>query len=562
MAGDLRATYHHHHHLHDSPPHDEFEMDDTSISHTSSTQRFPHEPSRPPRKTGAAGLARHTLGLLLLLVVVFLWTASNFLGSSIFADKSYAKPFFLTYLNTSMFMLAMIPTLVRSGYRQHRRGTLYTTMRSNLSWNKGYRPLPNTGVIDAADSESHAFIHKPTTTDPDTEEKDKHLGIIATARLSIAFCVLWFLANYFAMACLQYTTVASTTILTSTSSFWTLLIGAATGMERFTWRKFLGVMGSFLGIILISRVDFSTSADSTNPSSDNTNSPSVRAIDSFPDKSPAELALGDGLALLSAVIYGGYTISLKKTTIKALPRQLNMPLFFGLVGTFNIFLLSPLFPILHYTGIETFQPPPSAHIWMVLLVNSVSSLFSDICWAYAMVLTSPLVVTVGLSLSIPLSLVGEMVLQGRYEGWVYWVGAGIVVGSFLFVDHEEREDEEQQEPRRTSRASSWATADGLTAQGGPPGRSQHSYSQDSLIEGEASSQQDSSQLRVGRSSAASAADRPGHVRRRSSGASDVAPSHAGPGTRMNASSLSLPKNSQNDSHQSEQDLLDNDSDFK
>jgi len=84
MAGDLRASYHPHHPrqlAHDSPAHDEFEMDDTSTSHASSSQRAPHEPSQPPQNTGVAGLARHTLGLLLLLFVVFLWTTSNFLGS-------------------------------------------------------------------------------------------------------------------------------------------------------------------------------------------------------------------------------------------------------------------------------------------------------------------------------------------------------------------------------------------------------------------------------------------------------------------------------------------------
>lgn len=75
------------------------------------------------------------------------------------------------------------------------------------------------------------------------------------------------------------------------------------------------------------------------------------------------------------------------------------------------------------------------------MINSALSLFSDICWAYAMVLTSPLVVTVGLSLTIPLSLVGEMVLQGRKEGLVYWLGAAVVVGSFVFVDREEVKEE-------------------------------------------------------------------------------------------------------------------------
>lgn len=450
-----------------------------------------------------------------------------------------------------MFMLAMIPTLVRSGYRQHKHGTLYTAIRSSLSRNGEYKPLPNTEIIDAEESESQAFLHRSTTTDSVAGEKNKNLGIMATARLSLAFCFLWFLANYFAMACLQYTTVASTTILTSTSSFWTLLIGAITGMERFTWRKFFGVMGSFLGIILISRVDFSTSADSTNPPSDNGNARSLRAVDTFPDKSPAELALGDGLALLSAVLYGIYTITLKKTTIKALPRQLNMPLFFGFVGIFNIFLLSPLFPILHYTGIETFQPPPSTHIWMVLLVNSVSSLLSDICWAYAMVLTSPLVVTVGLSLTIPLSLVGEMVLQGRYEGWVYWVGAGIVVGSFLFVDHEEREDEEQ-EATHTPPASSFATTDRLAAASGHSGRQRYSSSQESLVEDELPTQQNTAEARVEQSSAAAAAAAggSGYIRRRSSGASDVPPSRDGPGRRVPA----VPDNGQGN-QQPEHDLL-------
>ena len=60
-----------------------------------------------------------------------------------------------------------------------------------------------------------------------------------------------------------------------------------------------------------------------------------------------------------------------------------------------------------------------------------------------MILTSPLVVTVGLSLTIPLSLVGEMIIQGRFESWVYWVGACVVVGSFIFVDREEKEDEKE-----------------------------------------------------------------------------------------------------------------------
>ncbi len=54
------------------------------------TSRSSLSPSRPAKSVGnesyqgksvVGGIARHTLGLVLLLIVVFLWTASNFLGS-------------------------------------------------------------------------------------------------------------------------------------------------------------------------------------------------------------------------------------------------------------------------------------------------------------------------------------------------------------------------------------------------------------------------------------------------------------------------------------------------
>ena len=57
-----------------------------------------------------------------------------------------------------------------------------------------------------------------------------------------------------------------------------------------------------------------------------------------------------------------------------------------------------------------------------------------------MLLTTPLVVTVGLSLTIPLSLVGQIFLQSQYASPLYWVGATIVFLSFLVVNHESKEE--------------------------------------------------------------------------------------------------------------------------
>lgn len=69
----------------DSDRQEQIEMDDGDVRRNSSRQRL-LEAGRETNTgtTGqgvVAGLARHTLGLMLLLLVVFLWTLSNFLGS-------------------------------------------------------------------------------------------------------------------------------------------------------------------------------------------------------------------------------------------------------------------------------------------------------------------------------------------------------------------------------------------------------------------------------------------------------------------------------------------------
>ena len=58
-----------------------------------------------------------------------------------------------------------------------------------------------------------------------------------------------------------------------------------------------------------------------------------------------------------------------------------------------------------------------------------------------MLLTSPLVVTVGLSLTIPLSLIGQMIIDAQYSSFFYWIGAGIVFLSFMFINHESKAED-------------------------------------------------------------------------------------------------------------------------
>ncbi|RFU76778.1 vacuolar membrane [Trichoderma arundinaceum] len=396
---------------------------------------------------GLGGVARRTLGICFLLLTVFLWTLSNFLASFIFSDETYDKPFFLVYFNTSMFAISLVPMFIRYLAQKGIHG-----LRSDVGrmWAEHrYQAAAASLTTDGGDPEAHERLlvdeHNPIT--PTWSPADEKLGFRETAVLSFEFCMLWFLANYFASACLEYTSVASVTILTSTSSVWTLVFGAIFGVETFSMRKLVGVLASLTGIMLISMVDLSGKSDENRGS--------------FPHKSPGQIALGDAMAFLSAVVYGIYVTVMKRRVGDE--DKVNMQLFFGLVGVFNLALLWPLFFILHWTDIEPvcaispfaepqfnfansvlllqFELPPTSQIWTIIIVNAVASFVSDISWALAMLLTTPLVVTVGLSLTIPLSLIGEIFQYQQYSSFVYWIGAAVVFVSFVFVNHETKDDD-------------------------------------------------------------------------------------------------------------------------
>ncbi|MCJ1372086.1 hypothetical protein MMC20_003307 [Loxospora ochrophaea] len=378
------------------------------------------------------GIGRHTLGLLLILITVFLWTASNFLASTIFADASYSKPYLVTYVNTSFFSIFLCYVAVRRAWAsggnlrkalQSKRGS---THYAPIVDHDDEPPRKSNGPQDLPQSSSSTSLMDEPTAGLENEDTERvaspedALDNWETAKLGLEFCLLWFAANYFAAACLSYTTVASSTILTSTSSIWTLLFGALFGGEKYTLRKLLGVLASMAGITLISSVDLFGDNDELRGS--------------FPHKTKGEIAIGDILAVASAILYGIYIIFMKKRIGNE--ERVSMPLFFSYVGIFNMLFLWPGFFLLHFTKIETFQLPQTRRILAIVLANAAISFVSEFCWAYAMLLTSPLIVTVGISLTIPVSLIGQMIINGQYSSLAYWAGALIVFLSFVFINGE------------------------------------------------------------------------------------------------------------------------------
>lgn len=388
---------------------------------------------------------RWTLGLILLGVVVILWVASGFLINNIFESGEYRKPYFVTYLNTGTFTIYLLPTLFRYlnkstvqhqhsiGRRDLNHSSAEQTGTSTSSSSSGNMPhyVPNVislkenetgereGLLTPNSASSENIVQSVLEADiaaAAAAESTRQFTVRETAIFSSQFCILWFLANLLSNACLSYTSVSNSTILLSTSSFFTLIIGALFRVETITTQKVLALVVSIVGLYLIT-VSSAAANDDTNDAVAHSNA-----------------WLGNLMALLSAVVYGLYT-TLLKVCIGDNESRINMYLFFGFVGLFNIILLWPVITLFNYIGVETFELPGSLHVWVIVLANAATTIISDFCWALAMLMTSPLVVTVGLSATIPLAIAGDMILKSHYDSLIYYIGASIMVAAIFRINH-------------------------------------------------------------------------------------------------------------------------------
>ncbi|KAG0007986.1 hypothetical protein BGZ80_003992 [Entomortierella chlamydospora] len=233
------------------------------------------------------------------------------------------------------------------------------------------------------------------------------------------------------------------------SGFFTLAIGAILKTETFSALKLVAVCASVIGVILVSESDRGETPHvllNGNLVSSNT------FIDTTEPTAPAAPLFGDFLALMSALFYGCYTVLLKVRIQNE--SRVNMSLFFGFVGLFNLVLLWPMFGVLHWTGVEPFELPKDSKVIWMIGVNAIIGTF-------VMLMTSPLVVTLGLSLTIPLALLGDVVGYGRVLGAAYWVGAGLVLAGFFGVNGvalSERDESDRQEEVAIRSAASCTTA--------------------------------------------------------------------------------------------------------
>lgn len=361
---------------------------------------------------------RWTLGLLMLGLVIILWVLSSFLINLIFEDDSYRKPFFITYINTAAFIFYLFPTAkaVVVNYKD--------TGRANV-----HRELIMEEEGTGSDSNRSVDMTSPLLTNLEAgthANQKKRLTLYETIKLSAEFCILWFTANLVTNASLAFTSVASQTILSTTSSFFTLFIGAICHVESLSKSKVLGSFISFVGIIMVTKSD-----------SHQRYQRHIADV-SGDDNDAVRVLIGNLLALAGAVLYGVYSTLLKREVGDE--TRVNMKIFFGFVGLFNLLFLWPSLIVLDFFGWEPFSLPKDPKVVVIIFVNCLITFVSDFCWAKAMLLTSPLTVTVGLSITIPLAMFGDVIFKHKTMSALYLFGATLILGSFFIINKSSEEE--------------------------------------------------------------------------------------------------------------------------
>ncbi|KAL9915071.1 solute carrier family 35 member F5 [Glossina fuscipes] len=371
-----------------------------------------------------------TLGLIILILVDVIWVSSSELTKFLYEYESFEKPFFCTYFKTSLFtiylmVIGLIAPWKESCDRQNANYSImdqstddenYYSTHASLS-DPTFIPIRSNGTLSGTESDDSSIRSVRFSKMAEVREMSAHEATEAlmarlsyaasmrirrqkshhkTAKTALLFCVLWFFANYLYQVSLEMTETAVVTLLSCSSSLFTLILAAlfpsSTG-DKFTITKIIAVIMNIGGVITIS----------------------------ISDIHDTKFSRGALLALFSAFFYAAYLVFVKRKSDTE--EKLDIPLFFGFVGLWNVLLMWPIFFILNFTKIEKFELPNQNQFGILILNGLIGTVLSEALWLWGCFLTSSLIGTLALSLQIPLSILFDVILKKKSYTPIFYAGS-------------------------------------------------------------------------------------------------------------------------------------------
>lgn len=336
-------------------------------------------------------LRQRFIGYLMLATVVFLWVGSSVTVQMIFEDVQFEQPVFITLFNSASSTCLLLPRIAA---------------RSRCCCCGGTD-------LEVHDDEKGRW--RPPSDGADCSP-------LQILRLSASVGLLWLTAGFLFNMSLERTSVATNTVLSSSSSVFTFVFSVLFGGETFRWWSFGASAFSFLGCMVVI-----------------TQTPTSTAANAVPND-----GFGCALALLSACTFACVSVMLQKLA----PKDLDVSAWIGMNGLLALCLSPGILFVAHVGGLEAYRTP-TGRTFGCLLVNAlVGCTFANYLYSSSLLLLSPLVATVGVSLTIPVSALADEVVLKQHSFSTTWVGGALLVVAGVVLAAADMGPEGEEDGRR------------------------------------------------------------------------------------------------------------------